>query len=248
MVKATKDASEIVYGFRAAMAVFAVRPGDLQRVGYAHERRRDVAELATWAEANRVPCEETSEPELERIARSTHHEGLVVRAKARKWSSLSDLADHLVRSRGFAVALDRVRNPYNVGAILRTAGFFGIEAAILGALAPQPALAPDAIRVAEGGVEHLRLSRTTDLADTLVRLRGRGLRVVGGESDGRASLFGYRFVGPTVLVLGHEREGLSDKVRGACDELVKIPGSANVDSLNVGIAASLCIAEIARSR
>jgi len=243
-----KDASEIIFGFRAAMAVFATRPNDVSRVGYARERAIDANELVTWAVAHRVPCDELAESELGRISNSTHHEGLVVRAAPRKWSSMSDFADAMIRARGFAVALDRVRNPYNVGAILRSAAFFGLEGALLGALAPHPALAPDAIRVAEGGAEHLRLARTTDLADTLVRLRGRGLRIVGGESDAKASLFGYAFAAPTVLVLGHEREGLSSAVRAACDAVVAIPGSGNIESLNVGIAASLCIAEMARSR
>jgi TrmH RNA methyltransferase len=243
-----KDAAEIVFGFRAAMAVYAVRPADVLKIGYARERRGDAEALIAWAESKRVPCDEMSEAELARAAQSTHHEGLVVKAAPRKWVSTTDLADALIRTRGFAVALDRVRNPYNVGAILRSAAFFGIEAALLGALAPHPALAPDAVRVAEGGAEHLRLARTTDLADTLSRLRGKGLRVVGGESDAKVSLFGYPFAAPTVLVLGHEREGLSAAVRDSCDALVTIPGSGRIESLNVGVAASVCIAELARSR
>jgi TrmH RNA methyltransferase len=243
-----REAAEIVFGFRAAMAVFTARRADVSRVGFARERRSDAAELVDWAASHRVPCDELPEAELARIAASTHHEGLVVRAAPRKWWAMKDLADALIASRGFAVALDRVRNPYNVGAILRSAAFFGMEAALLGAIAPHPALAPDAIRVAEGGAEHLRLGRTTDLADTLLRLRGRGLRVIGGESDASASLFGHPFAAPTVLVLGHEREGLSPAVRSACDAVVSIPGSGNIVSLNVGVAASLCIAEMARSR
>lgn len=242
------SASEIVYGFRAAMAVFAVRPNDIARIGYAYERSREVAELVAWATEHGVACEVMAEEDLTRVSSSTHHEGLVVRAAARKWSALSDLAEALIRSRGFAIALDRVRNPYNVGAILRSAAFFGMDGVILGALAPHPALAPDAIRVAEGGAEYLRLARTTDLADTLVRLQGRGLRVVGAESDAGASLFGHTLRPPTVMVLGHERDGLSPAVRAACDEVVGIPGAGGVESLNVGVAASLCIAELARSR
>jgi TrmH RNA methyltransferase len=245
---AAAEAGEIVYGFRAALAVHEVRPGDVQKVAFARERRADVEGLAEACSARGISCEEKSEDELARIAGSTHHEGLVLRARPRKWSSLQDLADTLIRTRGYAIALDRVRNPYNVGAILRSAAFFGIEGAILGAIAPHPALAPDAVRVAEGGAEHVRLARTTDLAETLVRLRGRGLRVVGAESDTSASVFGHAFAPPTILVLGHEREGLSPKVRAACDALVTIPGGGAIESLNVAVAASLCIAELARSR
>jgi TrmH RNA methyltransferase len=239
---------ELVYGFRAGLAAFEKRRDDITRIGVARERVQELGELLAFADARRVPWSELPENELARIASSTNHEGLVLETKPRKWSSLSDVADALIRTRGFAVALDRVRNPYNVGAILRSAAFFGMESAILGAIAPHPALAADAVRVAEGGVEHLRLARTTDLAESLSRFRGRGLRVVGAESDGIHTLFEYAFQAPTILVLGHEREGLSPRVRSVCDALVKIPGSGAVESLNVGIAASLFIAELARTK
>jgi TrmH RNA methyltransferase len=239
---------ELVYGFRASLAVLEKRPDDITRIGIAKERVPDVGELISFAETRRLPWSELPESELARIASSTNHEGVVLETKPRKWSALSDVADALIRTRGFAIALDRVRNPYNVGAILRSAAFFGMEAAVLGSIAPHPALAADAVRVAEGGVEHLRLARTTDLAESLARFRGRGLRVVGAESDGIHTLFEYAFQAPTILVLGHEREGLSPRVRSVCDALVKIPGSGAVESLNVGIAASLFIAELARKK
>ena len=89
--------------------------------------------------------------ELNRIAESTHHEGLCVAARPRRWLSTADLADALARTKGTAVALDRVRNPYNIGAILRSAAFFGVDAVLLGTPAPHPGLAPAAVQVAEGG-------------------------------------------------------------------------------------------------
>jgi tRNA G18 (ribose-2'-O)-methylase SpoU len=147
---------------------------------------------------------------------------------------------------GVAVALDRVRNPYNVGAILRSAAFFGVDAALLGAPAPHPTLAPDAIRVAEGGAEHLLLTRTTDLADTLGRLRSRGVRVIGADGAAPAGAQGFAFERPVLLVLGHEREGLGPRVRAQCDALVAVRGSGKVESLNVAVAAGVLIAEMVR--
>src|SRR5262249_2112217 len=138
--------------------------------------------------------------------------------------------------------------PYNVGAILRTAAFFGIDAALLGAPAPHPALAPDAVRVAEGGAEHVRLCRTTDLADTVARLRTRGVRIVGAESNAPNEAIGsaYARARPSLLVVGHEREGLSERVRAQCDALVTIHGSGAIESLNVGVATALLVSELVR--
>jgi TrmH RNA methyltransferase len=215
-------------------------------VAYARDVRHEVVPVARRSIAGRVPCAEVPDAELDRLAGSPHHEGLLVLAKDRRWASAQELADALTKTRGAAVALDRVRNPYNVGAILRSAAFFGVEGALLGAPAPHPGLPPMAVRVAEGGAEHLLFARTTDLADTLGRLRARGVQVVGadGESDRRA--IGFPFARPTVLVLGNEREGLGERIRAQCDAVVAIPGVGAVESLNVAVAAGVLIAELTR--
>jgi TrmH RNA methyltransferase len=237
-----------VYGLRAGLAVFARRRDEILRVAHGRELHPDALELTRWAASRRIPVSELGDAELERAAQSSHHEGLVVLSKPRKWTSPGELADALVRAKGAAIALDRVRNPYNIGAVLRSAAFFGVDAALLGAPAPHPALAPDAVRVAEGGAEHLMLSRTTDLADTLARLRSRGVRVVGTDGAARDGALGFAFVRPTVLVLGHEREGMSDRVRAQCDAVVAIAGTGAVESLNVAVAAGVLIAELTRGR
>jgi TrmH RNA methyltransferase len=156
------------------------------------------------------------------------------------------LAEQLVLRKGTAIALDRVRNPYNIGAILRTAAFFGVDAALLGAPAPHPALPPDAVRVAEGGAEHLLLSRTTDLADTLARLRQRGVQVVGTDVVDAKDALAFPFARPAVLVMGHEREGMSERVAAQCDARVTIRGSGAVESLNVAVATGVLVAQLTR--
>ncbi len=239
-----RDAPELTQGLRAGLALFARRRDDVLRVVHTRETRGEIGELARWAAAHHVPCVEAPDREIDRFAESSHHEGLAILARPRRWMSMQELGDTLVQVRGVAIALDRVRNPYNVGAILRSAAFFGADAALLGAPAPHPGLPPTAVRVAEGGAEELRLSRTTDLADTLARLRVRGIRVVG--ADARAPREASRAQQPTVLVVGNEREGLADRVRAQCDDLVAIRGSGRVESLNVAVAAGVLIAAVMR--
>jgi TrmH RNA methyltransferase len=239
---------ETILGLRAGLAVFDRRKEEIVRVAYAGAVARDVEALARWAESRRLPCDEVPEHELHRIAGSDLHEGLCVLARERRWASSADLADLLVRTRGTAIALDRVRNPYNVGAILRSAAFFGVGAVLLGTPAPHPGLPPLAVRVAEGGAEHVVLARTTDLADTLSRLKTKGVRVVGTDGHAQDSVLGFAFRRPTILVLGNEREGLLDRVRAQCDAVVRIPGTGAVESLNVGVAAGVMMAELTRRK
>jgi TrmH RNA methyltransferase len=123
-----------------------------------------------------------------------------------------------------------------------------MDAALLGAPAPHPGLPADAVRVAEGGAEELEFARTTDLPDTLGRLRAQGIVVVGAESEATVNAIGFTYARPIVIVLGHEREGLSERAKAQCDSLVAIPGSNSVRSLNVSVAASVLFAEVVRDR
>jgi RNA methyltransferase, TrmH family len=240
---------ETTQGLRAGLAVFARRRDEVLRVAYARGVRPELGEIIRWCASQRIPCQELSDAELDRVAESTHHEGLCVAARPRRWLSTSELADALTRTQGkggCGIALDRVRNPYNVGAILRSAAFFGMDGLLLGAPAPHASLAPTAVRVAEGGTEHLHLARTTDLADTLARLRARGIRVVGTDARTATGAVGFAFGRPVVLVVGNEREGLADRVRTQCDAVVAVRGSGMLDSLNVAVATGVLMAEMTK--
>lgn len=240
--------TEIVHGLRAGLALLVRRPDDVRRVALASEVAREVEPALRVLRRRGVPIAVLAPRELERIAGAAQHEGLCVEALSRRFASPAELADRLASSRGTAIALDRVRNPYNVGAILRSAAFFGLDAALVGPSAQHAGLDPQAVRVAEGGAEHLLLCRTTDLAGTLARLRARGIRIVGADGHAETEAIGHRFARPTVLVLGNEREGLGPRVRDACDELVAIRGSGAVESLNVAMAAALLVSEMMRER
>jgi len=240
------ETNEVVYGLRAGLAVYLRRPEDILRVACTREVRREVEPLTRFAAAHRVPSLELSDEELARACGAKNHEGLCLSVKNREWLGQHDLAERLVHTKGVCIALERVRNPYNIGAILRSAAFFGIDAVLLGAPAPHPGLPPDAVRVAEGGAEDLAFARTTDLPDTLARLRAKGITVIGGESDAAENAFSAAYPRPLVLVMGHEREGLSERAKAQCDKLVGIPGGGVVGSLNVSIASSLLLAQIVR--
>jgi TrmH RNA methyltransferase len=240
--KRPDEPAEIIQGVRAGLAVLARRPDDIQRVTFSRSVRPAVDKLVRWAASRQIACVEASDREIERVAGSTLHEGLVMTCRPRRWGSVQELADALAKTQGTAIALERVRNPYNVGGILRTAAFFGVDAVLLGAPAPNPGLQPLAIRVAEGGAENVLLARTTDLATTLASLRSRGVAVVGADAASRVSVFDFSWPRPTMLVVGHEREGLGARVRAACDAVVSIPGAGQVESLNVSAAAGVLIA------
>jgi RNA methyltransferase, TrmH family len=236
----------VLYGLRSALAVFERRRQDIRRIGFEHVRRAELSELSSWAQATGVICREEDERELGARAQSNQHEGVVLDVLPRRWLPAKELAAQLAKEPGVVIALDRVRNPQNIGAVLRSAAFFGVKAAVLGAPAPHPGLPPFALRVAEGGAEHLALCRTTDLADTLGRLRAQGVLVLGADAHATSELGASDVPGSCVLVLGHEREGLGPRVKAQCHQLISIRGSGALDSLNVAVAAGVLLAELWR--
>ncbi len=240
----------MLYGLRSGLAVFERRRQDIRRIGFDPALRAELPELLRWAASAGVPCREEDERELGLRAQSNQHEGLVLDVLPRRWLPAKELAT-VARASGLIVALDRVRNPQNIGALLRSAAFFGAKAVVLGAPAPHPGLPPFALRVAEGGAEHLALCRTTDLADTLGRLKSQGVFIIGADAHATGGLETIELpTGPEapacVLVLGHEREGLGPRIKAQCSSLVAIQGSGALESLNVAVAAGVLLADLWR--
>ena len=184
-----------------------------------------------------VPVHVVPARELDRIAATATTQGLVAVARAER-------ADPAVLS-GAVVALDGVQDPGNVGAILRTAAWFGADAVLVGPGTADP-FGPKAVRAAMGGLWDLAIAATDDLAADLRRLQSRGLVLYGADLDGEpAHAWSPRHDG--VLVLGSEAHGLSDDVYGVLDGRVRIaaPPSAGtargVESLNVSVAAGVLL-------
>ncbi len=239
---------EAIYGLHSGLEVFARRPADIVHIHFERAVRPQIQNLLRWAVEADVPHEEATERALSVRTDSKQHEGLLIEVRPRSWSSIKDLARWLVTEKATAVALDQVRNPQNIGAILRSAAFFGISAVILGAPSPHPGLPPFALRVAEGGAEHLRFARTTDLAATLTQLSAAGVQILGTDSHSGVALSNTPLRLPTLLVLGNERVGLSPRIRACCHASVGVSGSGQLDSLNVAVAAGVMFADLWQRR
>jgi TrmH RNA methyltransferase len=141
--------------------------------------------------------------------------------------------------------LDGVGNPHNLGAIARSAAFFGLARIVLADRPDQTLPSDAAYRVAEGGLEHLELCRTR-LPAALHELR-RAYRIVGASLAGGSAAIDPTHDYPVALILGNEKIGLDAATLALCHEVVRIPGSGRVQSLNVASAAAILIYLLARS-
>jgi 23S rRNA (guanosine2251-2'-O)-methyltransferase len=160
--------------------------------------------------------------------------------------SLNEVLDDLAEP-AFLLVLDGVQDPHNLGACLRVADAMGVQAIV----APKDratGLNATVHKVASGAAESVPFIAVTNLARSLRELKDKGIWVVGASGDGAGTLFDANLSGPLALVLGAEGEGLRRLTRETCDELVSIPMFGQVESLNVSVAAGICLYEARRQR
>ncbi len=180
--------------------------------------------------------------ELEKIAGSVHHGGIVavVSDEAPRVPSAGDI-EEWARGMEDLVVLDRVGNAHNLGAIARTAAFFGVKRIVIAGDASAARPGPAAYRVAEGGLDAIEVWCVPAVAPFLRELAAAGFDVVGAATRGGEPAAERGSPGPWALVLGNEEEGLAPAVEAACTRRITLSGSGRVESLNVSAAAAILI-------
>jgi TrmH RNA methyltransferase len=229
-----------ICGPAAVAALFAMRPEAVLRLFYMPTRRREAGGFCKLLAAARKPYREVPVDELARIAGTTHHGGIVAIAAAR---GVPDLAAPfpaaLLGSRVLPV-LDGIGNPHNLGAIARSAAFFGCTGLLLSGDPRQAGLSDAAYRTAEGGLEHLAMHRVPNLGVALRAMAPR-FTTVAAVPRGGVPPEALPRGKPFALVLGNEEEGLPPATLAACAQRVTLPGSGRVESLNVSVASAVLI-------
>jgi TrmH RNA methyltransferase len=236
-----------LYGLNAVRAVFARRPDAIRKVYIAEARIPALQPLLKWCVANRVGYRVVEDGDLQKLAASSHHEGIVADVLREMPQPLSTWLRDLPVGPQCALWLDGVGNPHNFGAILRSAAHFGIAAILL----PKDstlALSGAAARVAEGGAEAVPLVRLGRVDNSLAQLRGAGFRLAATVVEGGADLFDAELPSRLVYVMGAEGAGMDRGFAQDCDLRVSIPGSGAVESLNVAAATAVLLAEWRRRK
>jgi rRNA methylases len=234
-----------VCGLAAVRAQFATEAGAIKRLYFDYDTGRKVGVISkALAQARKVyRCVEPAE--LEKIAGTVHHGGIVavIAAPARRVPTAEDVRQW-ARRRDAVVVLDRVGNAHNLGAIARTAAFFGVPRLVVAEDPTAAGASEAAYRVAEGGMSQLELWQAKRLPEFLRELAAAGYEVVGAATRGGRLEAKDGAGKPMAVVLGNEEHGLSPEVAKACTRLVTIPGSGKVESLNVSVAAAVLLWEL----
>ncbi|MDR3516242.1 MAG: RNA methyltransferase [Azospirillaceae bacterium] len=235
-----------IAGLPAVSALFSRDPDRIERLFFDTRTAAAALELCRVLARARKPFRQVDGDELARVAGTMLHGGIVAVARPRPVLAFDPAVAR--RWSGPILMLDGVGNPHNLGAIVRTAAFFGLDRLVISGHPGQAGPSEAAHRVAEGGLEHVTLYRADPIAAVLRTLQASHLVVGTALERGRpldvADL--QRSTRPVVLVLGNEEIGLPPPTLEACEAVVTITGSGRVQSLNVAATAAILIHALTR--
>ena len=160
---------------------------------------------------------------------------------------LADIADINVDTDPFILIVDHVEDPYNFGAMLRSAEIFGVTAVVF----PKDRngqLTPGVMKAASGATAHLKLIRVTNIAKTIPTLKEKGYWIYGADANEGEPLHQARLNYPAAVVAGNESKGISRLVSKSCDAHLKIPSIGKTDSLNVSVAMGVIFYQFSLQR
>jgi 23S rRNA (guanosine2251-2'-O)-methyltransferase len=238
----------VIFGINAVSEALKARGRSFEWVGVAKERNDlRLQKLIQECRQTGVAVRMLPRLELDRMARTASHQGVVAVTSSKAYMDLDDV---LAAKRGeysLVIVLDGVEDPHNFGAILRTADASGANGVVI----PERRAAGITGTVAKssaGASEHLPVAKVTNISRTLEELKSKGLWIVGLDERGKQSYEQIDYKMDCAVVLGAEGKGLHDLVARKCDFLVSIPMLGQVPSLNVSVAAGVVLYEIVRQR
>ncbi|MGE5468568.1 MAG: 23S rRNA (guanosine(2251)-2'-O)-methyltransferase RlmB [Ignavibacteria bacterium] len=240
--------TRLIHGFHAVLSKLRHAAEDVKEI-YLAAGRQDgrVRDLLRAAENAGVRVMPVDAARLDGMAPGQRHQGVVAKVSAlQRHVTLDDVLDTLPEA-ALLLVLDGVTDPHNLGACLRVADAAGGHAVIV----PKDracGLNATAIKVASGAADTVPYVTVTNLARSLREMQERNIWVIGAAGETERELYDIDQKGPVAWVLGAEGDGLRRLTRDTCDELARIPMHGTVESLNVSVAAGICLFEARRQR
>ena len=185
---------------------------------------------------------------LDQLSQTGKHQGVIACAAAYAYAAVEDIL-RIAADKGeppFLILLDNIEDPYNLGAVIRTANLVGAHGVII----PKNravGLTAAVARTSAGALNYTPVARVTNLVRTIADLKKEGLWFVCADMNGTV-MYDLDLKGPVGLVIGSEGEGVGRLIREACDFTAAIPMRGNIDSLNASVAAGVMAYEILRQR
>ena len=241
---------DFIPGIHSVKEILLVCPSNIIELWIGQGKASPRAnEILNMANENGIPVLYKKSSVLDDILPGTSHQGIVALARGYTYIDGEDLINSALKAPGHAllIAADHITDEGNLGAMIRTAVFFGAHGLIL----PKDRSAKitqNVMKRSSGAYIHLPVTRVVNLVRILDNLDKRGLWIIGAAGESTESIYQFDWQRDLVLVMGSEDKGLSPSVRNKCHQIVGIPATGLQESLNVSVAAGVILSEIIRQR
>lgn len=240
--KIMKEQKNIIAGRNA---VFEAMSGsrEIEKLIVQKNSRGVLKDILKKARENRIPIRYEDRSDIDKLFNG-QHQGVVAFVAAYKYSSVEEILQ--TDETPFIVVLDNIEDPHNLGSVIRSCDGAGVSGVII----PKDravGLTATVGKVSAGAIEHVKVARVTNIANTIDKLKERGIWVAACDMDGEV-YYQKDLTGSIALVIGNEGKGISRLVKEKCDFSVAIPMSGKINSLNAGNAAAILMYEVRRQR
>lgn len=195
-----------------------------------------------------IIIQEVDRAKLDALADGGNHQGVIAYVSAHDYVSVDDILKK-ARDRGeapFVIICDKITDPHNLGAIIRTANCAGAHGVIIPKRG-SAGLNSIAAKTSAGAVEYTGVARVTNISDTVEKLKKQGMWIAAADMDGQ-DMYSADLTGAIGIVVGSEGDGVSRLVKERCDFVVSIPMCGEINSLNASVAAGVLMYEVLRRR
>ncbi|MDT2642354.1 23S rRNA (guanosine(2251)-2'-O)-methyltransferase RlmB [Enterococcus dongliensis] len=243
---AESEENNFAFGHHASVeALQAGRGNKLFLQEDAHGDKIDL--LKKLAKEQAVPVKWVPKQKLDTLSDGGVHQGVVLGITPYEYLTLEDLLTKVSSEEApFLLILDSLEDPHNFGSILRTADASGVSGVII----PKHrsvGITPVVTKASTGAVEYVPIARVTNLSQSIKQLKEAGYWIFGTDMDG-TDYRQWKVAGPIALIIGNEGKGMSAGLKKEVDEMLTIPMTGHVQSLNAGVAAGLLMYEVFRKR
>jgi len=242
--------SIFIFGFHSINSLLNTNPESVLKV-FIQNGRKDsrVGDLNEILSDLKIPFSGLDQNELDRIAKGETHQGVISEVILPPLLTEDALLSSIknLKVKPLILILDSIQDPRNLGACLRSANAAGVSHVIINkdGSAPINALVH---KTSAGAINSLQIYHVTNLSRTIKSIQEKGVWVIGLDGNSSSKIYDVNLTDPTAIVMGTEGKGIRQLIKKTCDQLVTIPMSGNIESLNVSVATGIALFESKRQR
>jgi len=211
-------------------------------------KKETFSEVYQLLKEHSIPYQFVPQEKLTRIT-TRNHQGIITFLSAVEYQNFEEIVQRIFEKgdNPLLMILDQITDVRNFGAVARSSECFGVDALLIPAKG-SASINEDAMKTSAGALNRIPVCRVTRLTDAIIYLKNSGIKIIAVSEKGDNSISDYDFTEPLALIVGSEEKGISPGLLELTDGQVKIPMKGLIESLNVSVAAGICLYEVLRQR